>query len=301
MFESSEIKMKKVTLEELYEISLESARSKEGEIFIFELGNLSDLFGYEKAEKLRQEFLQNKTKVKQITNLPSIQKFTDDDDFLNNLMTFRYVPSNIFTINNEILIFDDVVAIYNKDELMIIRDENFSKNQKQLFMSIWEQGQPPKLNFEYKPNHSFYNNLNYFIDDIQVIVWPDADAKNAYGKMNEEKLEDYIANIIKSDSFFDDSAYIISFIWDMDGDRMIDIWKFTENHVDDRSGPLGDVRVYREGKLCNNLGLASGNTLLVLGSEEKLRRQSSNLKSYLEGPVPKLPLEIVNGLPFFDK
>ncbi|MEK7166963.1 MAG: hypothetical protein AAB732_00925, partial [Patescibacteria group bacterium] len=69
----------------------------------------------------------------------------------------------------------------------------------------------------------------------------------------------------------------------------------------DRSGPLGDVRVYREGKLCNKLGFASGNTLIVLGYEERLRRQSKDLKSYLNRPVPKLPLEIMNGKSFFNR
>ncbi|MEK9129929.1 MAG: hypothetical protein AAB526_00810, partial [Patescibacteria group bacterium] len=69
----------------------------------------------------------------------------------------------------------------------------------------------------------------------------------------------------------------------------------------DRSGPLGDVRVYREGKLCNKLGLASGNTLIVLGYEERLRRQSKDLKSYLNRSVSKLPLEIMNGKSFFNR
>ena len=152
-----------------------------------------------------------------------------------------------------------------------------------------------------RPNHSFYKSLNFFINDLQVIVWPDADAKESYKGMDEKELEKYIVNIIKTDSYYDDSTYIIAFIWNMNGDRMIDIWKFNDNHVDDRSGPLGNVRVYREGKICNNLGLASGNTLLVLGYEEKLRRQSKNLKNYLEGPAPKLPLEIMNGKNFFEE
>ena len=71
------------------------------------------------------------------------------------------------------------------------------------------------------------------------------------------------------------------------------------NHVDDYSGPLGEVRVFRNGELSNNLGMASGNTLLVLGYEEKLRRQSKDLKGYLKGSVPKLPLELSNGKNFF--
>ena len=198
------------------------------------------------------------------------------------------------------MIFDDTVATYNDKELLIIEDKKFADNQKQLFLNVWEQGQSPKLDFEYKPNHSFYKNLNYFIGDLQIIVWPDADAKESYKGFSEKQVGDYIKNIISSDKYYNDSTYIIAFIWSLDGEKMIDIWKFNENHVDDRSGPLSDGRVYREGKLCTNMGLASGNTLLVLGHEEKLRRQSKDLKSYLSGPVPKLPLEIVNGKKFFE-
>lgn len=293
-------KLEKATPDDLYEISLKSSNAKEGEVLIFEKGEMSDLFDKTKAEKIRKNFLKNNIKVKQITNIPTLPKFTDNDEFVNKVMTFRYVPKDIFSIENEILIFDNTVAIYNEKELLIVEDKKFTNNQKQLFSSIWEQGQSPNLGFEYKPNHSFYKNLNYFIDDLQIIVWPDVDAKKSYKEFSEKQLGEYIKNIILSDKYYNDASYIITFLWSLKGEKMIDIWKFNDNHVDDRSGPLGDVRVYREGKLCDKLGLASGNTLIVLGYEERLRRQSKDLKSYLSGPVPKLPLEIVNEKKFFN-
>ncbi|MCK5332485.1 hypothetical protein KAJ41_01315 [Candidatus Parcubacteria bacterium] len=294
-------KLKKATNSDLYQISLKSSMAKSGEVFIFEKGSLSDLFEDTKAEKLRKSFLKNKINVKQITNIPTLPKFSDNDEFVNKVMTFRYIQKDIFSIENEILIFDETIAIYNKDELLIIEDKKFANNQKQLFMSIWDQGQSPSLEFEYKPNHSYYKNLNYFIDDLQIIVWPDADAKKSYKGFSQKKLGDYIKNIISTDKYYDNSAYIIVFIWSLDGDKMLDVWKFNSNYVDDRSGPLGDIRVYREGKLCNDLELASGSTLIVLGYEEKLRRQSKDLKGYLNGPVPNLPLEIMNGKDYFSK
>ncbi|MFA6268519.1 MAG: hypothetical protein WCW13_05430 [archaeon] len=295
------VRLEKASEKDLYEISLKSSRAKKKEVFIFEKGELGDIISKDKAEKLRSNFIKNGVKVKQITNVPSLPKFTDSDEFVNKVMTFRYVPKDIFAIENEILIFDNTVAIYNKKELLIIEDKSFANNQKQLFASIWEQGQSPMLGFEYKPNHSFYNNLNYFLNDLQIIVWPDIGAKESYKGFSEKELGEYIKNIILSDKYYNDATYIIAFIWSLNGEKMIDVWKFNDNHVDNRSGPLGDVKVYREGKLCNNLGLASGNTLIVLGYEERLRRQSKDLKSYLNGPVPKLPLEIMNGKSFFDK
>lgn len=297
------VRLEKADENDLYEISLKSSKAEDREVFIFEKGNMSDFIDKIKAEKIRKNFLKNNIKVKQITNTPTLSKFTESDEFVNKVMTFRYVPKDIFTIENEILIFDDIVAIYNKNELLIIEDKKFANNNKQLFASVWDQGQSPKLSFKYKPNHSYYNNLNYFIKDLQIIVWPDADAKTSYKGLTEKQLGEYIKNIISSDKYFDDTTYIIAFIWSLNGDKMVDMWKFTENSIDDRSGPLGNIRVYREGKLCNdnNLDIVSGNTLIILGYEEKLRRQAKDLKSYLKRPVPKLPLEIMNGKSFFDE
>ncbi len=291
---------KPTTKEDLYQITLLSANAKDKEIFIFEKGNLSDLIPKEKAEELRKKFLVNKVKVKQITNHYNLKEFSRNNDFIDMIMSFRYVPKNIFDIRYEILIFDNIVAIYDEKEMLIIKNKIFAKNQKQLFLSIWDQANSPQLGFDYRPNHSFYNCLNYFYKKKQIIIWPDADAKKSFRNYDSKALEKYILNIIGTDGeYYSDTSYIIGFIWSYNGEKMIDVWKFNNNHVDDRSGPLGNVRVYREGKICTDLGLASGNTLLVLGYEEKLRRQSKNLKSYLSGPVPKLPLEIMNGKDFF--
>lgn len=291
---------KPVTKEKLYEITLLSANAKSKELYIFEKGSLEELFSKEESENIRKIFLKNKISVKQITNDEHLKKFSQNKEFVNTLMSFRYVPKNIFNIQYEILIFDNIIVIYNDIEFFIIENKSYAENQKQLFLSIWEQGNSPNLEFEYKPNHSFYNCLNYFHNDVQIIIWPDVDAKEAYSDFEKKDLEQYIKKIIENDTnYYLDASYIIGFIWSYNGKKMIDVWKFNENHVDDRSGPLGNIRVYKEEKICTNLGLASGNTLLVLGYEEKLRRQSKNLKSYLDGPVPKLPLEIMNGKEFF--
>lgn len=294
-------KLEKASAKDLYEIHLKSSKAKSGEFFIFEKGEMADFFDRSKAEKIRQSFLKNGVKVKQITNIPVLPKFSDNDEFVNKVMTFRYVPRDIFAIENEIMIFDDTVAVYNKRELLIIEDKKFADNQRQLFMSVWDQGQSPTLGFEYKPNHSYYKNLNYFVNGIQVIVWPDADARESYKGFSEAQLGEYIKNIISSDEYFKDTSYIIAFIWSLNGEKMLDVWKFNENHVDDRSGPLGDVRLYQEGKLCNDMEIVSGNTLMILGYEEKIRRQSKDLKGYLKGPAPKLPLELMNGKDFFEE
>jgi len=141
--------LEKATINDLYEISLLSAMAKEKQIYIYEISNLSEVVGFKKAEVLRKEFLKNRIKVKQITNVPVLQKFTDNDEFVNNLMDFCYVPKDTFEIMDEILIFDDIVAIYNIEpeiKLLVIENKNFTKNQKELFLEIWNNSKKIIIN-----------------------------------------------------------------------------------------------------------------------------------------------------------
>jgi len=295
------ISSKRITSEELYDITLRSAGAQSKQVYIYELWELSDFLSSKQSEEIRELFLRNKVSVKQITNDSAVPEFSKNTDFVNKVMQFRFVSSDIFTIKKEILIFDDIVAIYDHEEILIIQDEVFSMNQKQLFENIWNEGISPKLDFTYTPNHSFYNSIDLEIWGKQMIVWPDAESIDSYTWYNKESLQNYMQDIYDSDiEYFWETTYFIVFIWSLDWAKMADVWKFDENPVDDRSWPLSEVRVYKNKEICNNIGLASGNTLMVLGYEEKVRRQSQDLRSYLTWPSPDLPLETVNKLDFFD-
>lgn len=294
----------KATVEDLYDISMRSAQAKDKALCIYEKSDLSKVIGEQKAEEIRQEFLKNKILVKQITNIPTLPPFSKNDKFINTCMTFRYVPEELFSIKNEIIIFDDCVAIYNIEpeiRLLVIEDKDYATNQRQLFTNLWDQGQSPLLGFDYQPNHSYFRNLDFKIDGKHIIVYPDKDAVGAYKGFDYDSLKVYIEDIIhKNNEYFKEAGYLIVFIWNYDGNKMVDIWKFNANFVDDRSGPLGEAKIFKEGVECNDLGLASGSTLMILGYEEKLRRQAGDINAYFQGPPPELPLEIINKQDFFE-
>lgn len=298
------MKLPKATVQDLYDISMRSAQAKDKALCIYEKSDLSKVIGEQKAEEIRQEFLKNKILVKQITNIPTLPPFSKNDKFINTCMTFRYVPEELFSIKNEIIIFDDCVAIYNIEpeiKLLVIEDKDYATNQRQLFTNLWDQGQSPLLGFDYQPNHSYFKNIDFKIDGKHVIVYPDKDAVGVYKGFDYDSLKKYIEDIIhKNDDYFKDSTYLIVFIWNYEGNKMVDIWKFDANFVDDRSGPLGEAKIFKEGVECHDLGLASGSTLMILGYEEKLRRQSKDIKAYFQGPPPELPLEIINKQDFFE-
>lgn len=297
-----EYTIQKATKEDLFTISLRSAKAG-GEVYIYEQADLSVLLGPDQAEQIRQVFLASGTKVKQLTNSPTIPAFTGNQLFIDTCMTFRFVPASVYDIQQEMLIFDDIVGCYQvvggEIELFVIQDQAFAKQQKQLFMQVWDQGLPPRLNFSYQPNHSFFQSKDLVISGIQVIVYPDKDAKVAYGDRDWVAIEQLLATIFaKDETYYRAASYVIVFMWSYGDDRMFDVWRFTENQVDDRSGPLGEVVVYRNEERCTDLGLASGNTLLVLGHEERRRRQSADTTAYLKGESPQLPLEICNNTPY---
>ncbi len=63
--------------------------------------------------------------------------------------------------------------------------------------------------------------------------------------------------------------------------------------MDELSGPLADMGVYQDGKKIATMGVASGNTLAVLGIEELHRRQCKSLNEYLL-KRPEIPKELWN-------
>ena len=293
------MKKNKETLKKIYDITLESAFAKSKEVFIFELWEMWDFFWKEKSEEIRQFFIKNNVKVKQISNNSSISEFSTNKIFGSKVMTFRYINKDIFDITNEILIFDDKVAYYNEEEFFIINNKQFADNQKQLFMWIWEQWISPRLWFDYVPNHSYFNSIDLIVNGTQIIVWPTYKSKDSYKNFNKQKLTKYFKEILDNNKErYKDASYIISFIWGFDWNKMVDMWSFQENFVDEKPWPLWDVNIYKDWVECYDLSSSSWSTLLILWAEEKLRRQSISLENYLSWPVPKLPLEVVNGKEF---
>lgn len=287
-------------IKKIYDITLESAFAKSKEVFIFELWEMWDFLWKEKSEEIRNLFIKNDIKVKQINNNYDVNLFSKNMEFINKVMTFRYINKEIFNITSEILIFDDKVSFYNNEEFFVIKNQEFADNQKQLFMWIWEQWISPKLWFDYIPNHSYYNSLDLYVNGIQVIVWPAYTSKNFYKNFDEKKLTKYFKDILdKNKEKYKNTSYIISFIWGFDSNKMVDIWSFEENFVNDKSWPLWDVQVYKNWEVCHDLSSSSWSTLLILWAEERLRRQSIDLKSYLNWPSPKLPLEVINWKDFY--
>ena len=95
------LKFQKATSEILYEISLLSTQAKSKRVCIIELNDMGDLFDTSQVESIRQEFLKNEVTVREITNNSNIEQFTENSDFVNKVMSFRYIPKDVFPIKKE--------------------------------------------------------------------------------------------------------------------------------------------------------------------------------------------------------
>ena len=126
------------------------------------------------------------------------------------------------------------------------------------------------------------------LNELNIIIYVD----EGWGKENLAQVEPAIIETCKSNpDFVKNAAFLIAFLWKKEN-FMFDVWKFSDNPVDDLSGPLVDMRVFKGTEIDAELGVASGNTLLVLGLEEMHRRNSVSIESFLS-TRPELPVDLI--------
>ena len=141
----------------------------------------------------------------------------------------------------------------------------------------------PKLRVRFPPDAvAFYSPKVASEFSVPVILYRDESAES----FHLECLSHAVSQIRA------DADYVICFVWEDEGDPMIDCWEFWQTNTWG-SGPLSSVRVYRGKKATHDIGVASGNTLIVLGLEEQARRESSSLQEYLAGVRPALPASLM--------
>lgn len=122
-------------------------------------------------------------------------------------------------------------------------------------------------------------------DGHSIVVYVD----EGWGSPSESEIDAQTKSALLASGWSDSKPlYFIAFCWRSDGKPYVDLWKFSSNPVDDLSGPLADMGVFCEGNKIETMGVASGNTLVVLGLEDLQRRSQPTIESYLKSR-PKLP------------
>jgi hypothetical protein len=135
------------SIAEIIGISRRSAETKDG-IRIIELSSLGDLIPKDEAESIRRQLLARKVPVKQLTNHAQFGPWTEVKDFIETCMRVRFIPAAELPIEAELLLFDDVVAVYRAQpevSVLIIEDKAFAAQQKSLFDMAWAKAKALEL------------------------------------------------------------------------------------------------------------------------------------------------------------
>lgn len=99
---------------------------------------------------------------------------------------------------------------------------------------------------------------------------------------NSNEIKAHLDELYQShDQVLAKGDYHILFVWNLDSHRMTDVWIHDMHNWSD-SGPLVECLTFRDLEVCHDAGIASGDSLIVLGREEELRRELNSQEKYLD-------------------
>jgi hypothetical protein len=137
----------------------------------------------------------------------------------------------------------------------------------------------------------FYNSITLRIGRIPVIVYPCKGIEALFNKKGS--VEKHLRELYEKNSL-NAGEYNIIILWNEGKDIMADVWVFDKT-ASWGSGPLVDVRIFRNSMPDNKSGVSAGDGLVLLGLEEQQRWKSKSLDEYINGKRPKLPKKIAIG------
>jgi sugar-specific transcriptional regulator TrmB len=132
----------------LKQITWNSLKAR-GALRILEIEEMDKIFDYGFSEKVRQEFVRREVTVHELTNQKSFNAWTKIQRFYEEFWKCRYLDPKILRIDSEVLIYNDVYALYGyKDEEIWgveIYNQNLAKMQKQNFDAYWKMAKRMKV------------------------------------------------------------------------------------------------------------------------------------------------------------
>jgi len=121
-----------------------------GMLCIYEVSDTMDAFlDHDTSEKMRQKLVENNIFTKQLTNSKSIKEYTDVYEKVLNHWEVRYINPNKMKFRFEVMIYNDVYAMYSFENNDIFCVEIYNKNlatmQKELFDFVWGGARKMKI------------------------------------------------------------------------------------------------------------------------------------------------------------
>lgn len=132
----------------LKHVTWNSLRAKD-ELRIYEVSDSMTAFLPQSfSERVREALVSNRIHTLQLTNLKEIHAYTKITKIITDYWSPRYIPVSSLSIKSEILIYNNVTAMYHyQDNDMFcveIMNDDLSLMQKQLFDFVWRSAKPMK-------------------------------------------------------------------------------------------------------------------------------------------------------------
>ncbi|MBI3577255.1 hypothetical protein HY086_04420 [Candidatus Gottesmanbacteria bacterium] len=132
--------------EGLKQVTLNSLDADHDGLRLFEIKSMEEFVPQQEAEKIRQEFVNRKIYTKELSNVSYLEPWTDVEELVKTYWRFRYIDPKKFEIKTEILIYNDVVAMYDYREGIFcveIHNKKLADMQKGLFDYLWNLAETP--------------------------------------------------------------------------------------------------------------------------------------------------------------
>ncbi len=146
----------------------------------------------------------------------------------------------------------------------------------------------------------FYKPFTTKVNQKPVIIYPCIGLEKVLDRSAAQSIERHLEKLYSvNNELLKSGEYHIIILWDEASDDknansidvMSDVWIFDK--LDSwGSGPLVDVKIFRNMSLETGIGVSAGDGLVILGREEEVRRVAKSLDDYLNGTRAKLPDDI---------
>ncbi len=141
---------------------------------------------------------------------------------------------------------------------------------------------------------AFYNPIKLTIREIPVIVYPCTGLETILDRKERGIIEKHILEIYEKNKsiLLDLGQYNIIILWNDGKDIMADVWIY-DKLESWGSGPLVNVKIFRNLNNEKKIGVSAGDGLILLGKEEEYRRTKDSLEEYINSERPKLSEDLV--------
>lgn len=135
-------------LDGLKQVTYNSLKAKR-ELLTYELSTMNAFLDQTEAEKLRTRFVDNKIKIRTLTNATKVEPYTNVSELVTKYWDIRHLDPRDKPFQFEILIYNDVYCMYKyiRDDIFCveIHSAELADMQHQLFEYLWSGAKKFKI------------------------------------------------------------------------------------------------------------------------------------------------------------